>query len=222
MRHSLSGRYRRRRLTLMPIALVGTLDTKGMECQFVRDHFRGQDVEAVVIDTGVGTPSFQPEIDNQRIFAAAGTTLSEIRRVSDRGRAVEAAARGAAVVVRELYDAGKIDGIISLGGSAGTTIGTSAMRALPFGIPKLMVSTMASGQVRQWVGVRDIFMLHSVVDICGLNRISKQVLTNAANAMIGMVGAAYRPNTAADDRPLVAATMFGVTTPCVDACRRQL
>jgi uncharacterized protein (UPF0261 family) len=125
-----------------------------------------------------------------------------------------------------------VDGVLSLGGSAGTTIGTAAMRALPFGIPKLMVSTLASGQVKQWVGVRDILMLHSVVDISGLNRISRAVLTNAALAMAGMVqgrriagqlAAVSKPDSASTaDKPLITATMFGVTTPCVEGARTLL
>ena len=118
--------------------------------------------------------------------------LSFTASAGDRGQAVQAAARGAAKIVGELHRQGKVDGMLSLGGSAGTTIGTAAMRALPFGVPKLMVSTLASGQVRQWVGVRDILMLHSVVDISGLNRISRVVLTNAAHAMIGMCPVADR------------------------------
>jgi uncharacterized protein (UPF0261 family) len=118
-----------------------------------------------------------------------------------------------------------VEGVLSLGGSAGTTIGSAAMRALPFGVPKVMVSTLASGQVKPYVGVRDIFMLYSVVDISGLNRISRTVLANAANAMAGLVrGAAGRaaeaPSPAAGDKPLVTATMFGVTTPCVEAARK--
>src|SRR5205085_6264761 len=114
-------------------------------------------------------------------------------------------------------------GILALGGSAGTTIGTAVMRALPFGLPKLMVSTLASGQVKPYVGVRDILMMYSVVDISGLNRISRTVLTNAANAIAGMVGRAEpRKGPGDDDKPLLAATMFGVTTPCVSAAQKQL
>ena len=109
-----------------------------------------------------------------------------------------------------------------MGGSAGTTIGTAAMRALPFGLPKVMVSTLASGQVRQYVGVRDIFMLHSVVDISGLNRISRTVLGNAARAMIGMVRGAVSPTAAEGTKALIGATMFGVTTPCVEAARQRM
>jgi uncharacterized protein (UPF0261 family) len=110
--------------------------------------------------------------------------------------------------------------VLGLGGSAGTTIATAAMRALPFGVPKLMVSTLASGQVKPYVGVRDILMMYSVVDISGLNRISRTVLTNAAHAMAGMVLNRQSANRdPRSDRPLTAATMFGVTTPCVEAAR---
>src|SRR5205807_7597526 len=119
---------------------------------------------------------------------SAGTSLEQVRQTSDRGKAIEAASRGCAVWARHLHEQGHLDGVISLGGSAGTTIATAAMRALPFGVPKLMVSTMASGQVKQYVGVRDILMMHSVVDISGLNRISRSVLERAADAMAGMVG----------------------------------
>src|SRR5207244_3018965 len=131
-----------------------------------------------------------------------------------RGRAIEAAAKGVAHIVLDLLAKGAVDGVLGLGGSAGTTIGTAAMRALPFGIPKLMVSTLASGQVKHWVGVRDILMMHSVVDISGLNRISRTVLTNAAQAMAGMAKSQTAAAQANDDKPLVTATMFGVTTPC--------
>ena len=112
--------------------------------------------------------------------------------------------------------------MFGLGGSAGTTIGTAAMRALPYGVPKLMVSTLASGQVAPYVGVRDILMMHSVVDLCGLNRFSRQVLGNAASAMIGMSLFQRPPAVPAADKPLIAATMFGVTTPCVEAARQAI
>jgi uncharacterized protein (UPF0261 family) len=207
----------------MAVFLVGTLDTKGVEIQFVRDLLQQAGVETIVIDTGVmGAPHFSPDVPRERVLGAAGTSLEAVRQAGDRGKAIEAAARGVARVVQQSMDA---DGILALGGSAGTTIGTAAMRALPFGIPKLMVSTLASGQVKQFVGVRDIMMMHSVVDISGLNRISRTVLTNAANAMIGMVkGRAHRPETGGltGSKPIITATMFGVTTPCVDAARKIL
>jgi uncharacterized protein (UPF0261 family) len=208
----------------MPIVLPGTLDTKGVEFQFVRDLLRQRGLEALVIDAGVtGPPHFAPDVPRERVFEAAGTTLAAVQRAGDRGQAVEAAARGMAKLVAELYRQGRVDAVLGLGGSAGTTIGTAAMRALPFGVPKVMVSTLASGQVKPYVGVRDVLMMNSVVDISGLNRISRTVLTNAVGAVAGMVqGIGSRESTAGDDRPLVAATMFGVTTPCVGAAQKQL
>jgi uncharacterized protein (UPF0261 family) len=206
----------------MSIVLPGTLDTKGVEFQFVRDLLRERGLETLVIDAGVtGPPRFAPDVSRERVYEAAGTTLAAIVRAGDRGLAIEAAARGVATLVAELHRQGKVDAILGLGGSAGTTIGTAAMRALPFGVPKLMVSTLASGQVQPYVGVRDVMMMNSVVDISGLNRISRTVLVNAVNAIVGMV---QRPQAAkpAEDKPLVTATMFGVTTPCVEAARTQI
>jgi uncharacterized protein (UPF0261 family) len=215
------------REALMSVILVGTLDTKGVEYQYVRDLLVDSGVGAYVIDAGVlGSPHFTPNVPRERVFAAAGSTLEEIQRAGDRGKAIEAAAVGAAKVASLWsFDA---TGILALGGSAGTTIGTAAMRALRFGFPKLMVSTLASGQVRPYVGVRDIMMMHSVVDICGLNRVTRAVLNNAVNAMIGMVRhqvgePANLPNPAHGfAKPIIAATMFGVTTPCVDAARKRV
>jgi uncharacterized protein (UPF0261 family) len=209
----------------MPIILLGTLDTKGVEFQFVRDLLKVQGLDAMVIDAGViGPPQFVPDVPREQVFAAAGTTLDAVVKANDRGQAVELAAKGAARLVVELHQQGKVAGILGLGGSAGTTIATAAMRALPFGVPKLMVSTLGSGQVKPFVGVRDILMMHSVVDISGINRISRTVLTNAANAMAGMVTAARGVAKTATPQAakVIAATMFGVTTPCVEAARKQI
>jgi uncharacterized protein (UPF0261 family) len=204
----------------MTILLVGTLDTKGSEFQFVRDCLLRAGQSCRVLDAGVlGNPVFPPDISADRVYGAAGTTLAAIRRANDRGQAIEAAVRGVVRLVTEAYGRGEVSGVLGLGGSAGTTIATAAMRALPFGVPKLMVSTLASGQVRPYVGVRDILMMHSVVDISGLNRISRRVLANAAAAMAGMVAQTV-PIPAEGDKPLLTATMFGVTTPCVEAARR--
>lgn len=210
----------------MSVLLIGTLDTKGVEFQFVRDLLRQGGVAPLVLDAGVlQSPAFASEIAREEVYAAAGTSLEAIRRAGDRGQAVAAAAKGAAKIAVDLHAQGRLDGVLGLGGSAGTTIATSAMRALPFGVPKLMVSTLASGQVKPFVGVRDILMMNSVVDICGLNRISRTVLTNAANALIGMVKRAAisdQRSPVEDDKPMIAATMFGVTTPCVEAARKIL
>jgi uncharacterized protein (UPF0261 family) len=212
----------------MAVLLIGTLDTKGQEFQFVRDHLNQAVIPTIVMDAGVlQPPHFRPDISREEVYAAAGTSLAIIQQAADRGQAIEAAARGVAKIAADLFSQGKVEGVLSLGGSAGTTIGTAAMRALPFGIPKVMVSTLASGQVRPYVGVRDIVMMNSVVDISGLNRISRTVLTNAANGMIGMIcnrtpGADASRLAAASEKPLVTATMFGVTTPCVECCRKTM
>jgi uncharacterized protein (UPF0261 family) len=210
----------------MAVLLIGTLDTKGAELRFVRDLLNRAGLETLVLDAGVlQPPLFAPEVPREEVFIVAGTSLLAVQQAADRGKAIEAAAEGAARLAADLHARGKVDGVFGLGGSAGTTIGSAAMRALPFGVPKLLVSTLASGQVRQYVGVRDILMMHSVVDISGLNRISRTVLANAAGALIGMIkgqaAAAGNPEPAAD-RPLLTATMFGVTTPCVEVGRGLL
>jgi uncharacterized protein (UPF0261 family) len=204
----------------MAVLVIGTLDTKGVEVQFVRDLLSEAGVAVLVLDAGVlHPPLFAPDVTREQVYAAAGTRYDQVRQAGDRGRAIAAAAKGAAAIARDLQDAGRIEGVLGLGGSAGTTIATAAMRALPFGVPKLMVSTLASGQVRPYVGVRDVCMLNSVVDISGLNRISRSVLARAAHAMAGMVRTPAVALASPQERPLVTATMFGVTTPCVEAAR---
>jgi len=203
------------------IYLLVTLDTKGPEAEFVRDRLIAVGNDVMIVNTGcVGEPAFASDITREAVFAAAGTSLDEMLAKHDRGTAVTKAAEGAAAIVLQAFKKGQLDGIIALGGSAGTTIGTAAMRALPIGVPKVMVSTLASGDVRQWVGDKDILMLNSVVDIAGINRISRKILSNAAAAMAGMVQ--HRISESKDDKPLVAATMFGVTTPCVQRARDVL
>ena len=205
----------------MPVILIGTLDTKGTEFQFVRDLLSQLGVETTVIDAGIlQPPVFIPDVSREELFQAAGANIEALKAAADRGRAIEAAANGAAKIIHELFMAGKVDGILGIGGSAGTTIATAAMRALPFGVPKLMVSTLASGQVRPWVGVRDILMMNSVVDISGLNRISRKVLTNAAHALAGMVQQRAMEESPQAAKSLIAASMFGVTTPCVERARK--
>ncbi len=204
----------------MSVLIVGTLDTKGTEAAFVRDRLRELGIETQLLDAGVlEPPTVAPDIPREEVFRAAGTTLEQVQAQGDRGQAITVAARGAAELARRLHEQDRLDGVLGLGGSAGTTIGTAVMRALPFGVPKLMVSTMASGQVRPYVGVRDVMMMYSVVDLSGLNRISRTVLTNAAHAMSGMVQ--RRDDHQLQTLPnVVTATMFGVTTPCVETARK--
>ncbi len=205
----------------MNVFLPGTFDTKGIEFAFLKSLLEKQGLNCICADAGVlNPPSFAPDISREDVFIAAGTTLKKILLEQNRGNAVEAAAKGLAKIALELFNQGKIHGVLGMGGSAGTTLGTAAMRALPFGVPKIMVSTLASGQVRPFVGVKDITMMHSVVDISGLNRISTRVLANAAHAMAGMLKAPAINSTL--EKPLLAATMFGVTTPCVELGRNIL
>lgn len=204
------------------VHLFATLDTKGREADFVRSLLASWGVPVTLVDVGaLGTPAVAADIPRERIFELAGTTIEAVRKKADRGEAVTKAAEGAARLAREAYTRGDVSGILGLGGSAGTAIATAAMKALPLGVPKVMVSTLASGMVRQYVGDKDIFMLNSVVDILGINRVSRQVLSQAARAMTGLVkypGPEPQPH----DKPLVAATMFGVTTACVERARETL
>jgi uncharacterized protein (UPF0261 family) len=207
----------------MSVLLIGTLDTKGAEIGYVRDRLRAAGVSALVLDAGVvGPPAFAPDVSREAVFSAAGANWEQVRADADRGKAVALAADGVAKLAAELHRQGKVSGVLSLGGSAGTTIGTAAMRALPVGVPKLMVSTLASGQVQPYVGTRDVMMMYSVVDISGLNRVSRAVLDNAAAALAGMVSVGREPKASASDKPIITATMFGVTTPCVEAARKIL
>jgi uncharacterized protein (UPF0261 family) len=204
----------------MSVLLIGTLDTKATEVAFVRDLIRGAGVPVLVADAGTFGPPCPADISSADLFAAAGVKLDDVRRANDRGKAVEVAGKGAEQIAKRLHAEGKLSGILGLGGSAGTTIATAAMRAVPVGVPKLMVSTLASGDVRPYVGTRDVCMMYSVVDVAGLNRVSRIVLSNAAAAIAGMVS--RETKASASSAKVVAATMFGVTTPCVQACRTTM
>lgn len=209
----------------MSIYLIATLDTKGVEAGWIRESLMRQGHRVTLVDVGSsGDPQVDPDIDRAMVFEAAGTSWSVVRSDQDRGEAVAAAARGVAQLIRQHADQGLVEGVLSIGGSAGTSIGTSAMRALPLGIPKVMVSTMASGQVRPYVADKDLCMINSVVDIAGINRVSRIVLSQAADAMSGMVNGRKQVFAEASptEKPLVAASMFGVTTPCVQVARGVL
>ncbi|MET9375190.1 Tm-1-like ATP-binding domain-containing protein [Streptomyces sp. NPDC002992] len=212
------------------VVLVGTLDTKGLEYGWLRERLLSHGVEVIVVDAGVaGTARIPADVPRAEVARAAGTDLERLRDEGDRGAAVTAMARGAAEVVRGLYERGRLHGVLALGGSGGTSIATRAMRELPLGVPKVMVSSMASGDVAPYVGSADITMMYSVVDIAGVNRVSAPILANAVDAVAGMArGFAARPSGSSewsdsgDGRPLIAASMAGVTTPGVDAARERL
>ena len=184
------------------VVLVGTLDTKGAENEFVRDRLRAAGVDVLVVDTGVlEPPGFPPDITRQEVAAAAGADFDALVAARDRGAAITAMAEGAEVVIRRLYEEGRLDGALALGGTGGTSIATRAFRPLPLGVPKIVVSTAASGNTADYIRETDLVLMPSVTDIAGLNRISTRILANAAAAVAGMVtarAAARRRSRAAD------------------------
>src|SRR5438876_2052860 len=207
------------------IAILGTMDSKGAEHAFVAARIKERGHRTLIIDVGtLGEPSLKPDITRDEVAAASGIDLAALQERQDRGESVAAMAQAAPMVLSKLVAEKKIDGVISLGGGGGTAIATAAMRALPIGFPKVMVSTLASGNTAQYVGVKDIVMFPSIVDVAGLNHISRQILTRAAGAICGMVevgqasrlsGAGETPALSSADKPVIVASMFGNTTQCV-------
>jgi hypothetical protein len=202
------------------IAVLGTLDTKGHEHAYVAEIIRSRGHQTLLIDTGSAEPpQVKPDVSREEVAAANGVDLAGILERKDRGEAVTAMAGAAAVYLAKLVGEGRVQGVISLGGGGGTAIGSAAMRALPVGFPKVMVSTLAAGNVAPYVGTKDIVMFPSIVDVSGLNRISRVLLARAAGAICGMVETEV---PAADDKPLIAASMFGNTTECVNMAKKIL
>ncbi len=209
------------------IAILGTFDTKGPEHAFVADVIRRQGFDALLINVGtLGEPAIVPDIAAETVAAAANEPDHEaLLARRDRGECVAFMGRAAAKLVARLAGEGRIHGIVSLGGGGGTAIATAAMRALPLGFPKLMVSTLASGQTAPYVGTTDIVMMPAIVDVSGLNRLSRVLYDNAAGAICGMVtvaGARRAVPPDANEKPLIVASMFGNTTPCVTEAKRVL
>jgi uncharacterized protein (UPF0261 family) len=203
------------------VVLVGTLDTKGEEYAFLRSRLELAGVGTLVVDVGTqGPPRTEPDVPREEVAAAGGLDLAALTAAADRGAAVQAMCAAAPVVVRRLYDEGRCQGVLAAGGSGNTAIATAAMRALPVGVPKVVVSTMASGDTSPYVDVSDVVLVPAVTDVAGLNSVSARILANAAAAVAGMVTA---PDVdLGPSRPVVAATMFGVTTPAVTAAREEL
>jgi uncharacterized protein (UPF0261 family) len=200
-----------------PVVLIGTLDTKGEEIRFLKQHLTAAGVEVLVLDVGVlGAPAFVPDVTREQILACTGERLTH----GDRGKSIAAMERAVAAWCRTHGD--QIAGVLGVGGSAGTSIATAGMREVRIGVPKLMVSTMASGNTRPYVGTSDIAMLYPVGDFTGLNRLTRSILVTAANAIAGMCSFPLDEVGGAPERPVLAATMFGVTTPCVNRVRELL
>lgn len=197
------------------IAVLGTLDTKGHEHAFVAQRIRELGHEPLLIDVGTAdSPQITPDIRREEVAAAGNIDLHALMARADRGECVSAMSKAVPKLLERLQAEGRIDGVISLGGGGGTAIATAAMRVLPIGFPKLMVSTLASGNTAHYVGTKDITMMPSIVDVAGLNRISRTIFSRAAGAICGMVEATIDSN---EDRPLIVASMFGNTTDCVNA-----
>lgn len=202
------------------IAIAGTFDTKGAEYLYVKELIESLGLGTFTIHTGVFEPTFKPDVSNTQVAEAAGMDIKTLVDKKDRALATEVLSKGMEKLVLKLYKQGKFHGIISFGGTGGTSLATPAMRALPIGVPKVMVSTVASGNTAPYVGASDIVMMPSIVDVAGINSISTKIFTNAVFAIAGMVK--FENTKVVDKKPLIAATMFGVTTPCVTAATKYL
>jgi uncharacterized protein (UPF0261 family) len=203
------------------VVAAGAFDTKGADYEFLVERLRSCGVNVLTVDFGVlGDPPFVPDVTNAEVARSGGADLRALRESKDKTLAMRAMAEGLPRVLSRLREEGRLDGVCGMGGSGGTTILAAGVKALPIGLPKLLISTVAAGDVSAYVGSTDVTMMHSVVDVAGVNRVSRQIYSNAAAAIAGMV-LAIRPDSAAE-RPLVAASMFGNTTACIDRARASL
>ncbi len=203
------------------VLLVGALDTKGVEYAFVKDLIEAAGLETLVVDFGVmGQPALEPDVSRAEVASAAGGDLAYLASGTHKDEAMRTMAQGLAAVVERLYGEGRFDGVLGMGGSGGTSIATAAMRTLPVGVPKLMVSTVGGGDVSAYAGSKDITFMPSVVDVAGINRLSRAIYANAAGAIAGMVQT--EGEASEHERPLIAASMFGNTTAAVDHARGLL
>ncbi len=202
------------------VAIIGALDTKGADYQFIKREIEKRGHQTLMINTGVlGEPLFKPDISANEVAGAGNSSLKELRRAADKSFAMSVMTKGISVIMKDLYQKGKIDAGFSMGGSNGTMIGTSGLQALPLGIPKVMVSTVASGDTHPYVGISDIVMIPSILDVAGVNRISAKIYSNAVGAIVGMLESEIPP---IETRPLITASMFGNTTVLVNQCQKLL
>jgi uncharacterized protein (UPF0261 family) len=203
------------------IVLLGRLDSKGKEYAYVKDRMIHGGFDVIVVDSGTrGAPQFKPDISREELARAAGVKIQEVVDPTDENKEIQVMMEGASRIAQRLRDSGRLDGIMCLGGSRGTAIGTAAMRALPFGIPKVMVSTIASGDMRRYIGTKDITLIHSVTDIVGLNRMTKRLLAYAAGAVMGAVAA--DPGYEVSHKPLIAMSSMGGINRAVFSAQRIL
>ncbi len=204
-----------------PVVLVGALDTKGEDIRFARNVLVARGLETIVVNFGVvGEPPFEPDISADEVARAGGSSLAELRASGDKAVAMQVMQAGLRQVVKGLYEQGRLGGILGMGGGAGTSLACAAMRELPIGVPKVMASTLAGGDVAQYVGSKDITMMPTIVDVSGINSISRRIYTNAAAALAGMVE--QGEVLAEGGKPLITASMFGNTTACIQRAQKAL
>ncbi|MDK6804294.1 Tm-1-like ATP-binding domain-containing protein [Aerococcus sp. UMB7834] len=202
------------------VAIVGTFDTKAREFSFVKEEFEVLGLKTYLIHIGVFESELEVEVNNKEIARAVNEDIEKIVKDKNRAKATKVLSQGLEKILPKLYQEGKFDGVIALGGSGGSSIATAGMRQLPIGVPKIMVSTMASGNVSQYIGTSDIIMFPSIVDVEGLNDISRHIFSNAIHAMVGMLSYDYKAKE--DNKPLIAASMFGLTTPAIKYAEKEL
>ncbi|MBI3820387.1 MAG: Tm-1-like ATP-binding domain-containing protein [Planctomycetes bacterium] len=211
------------------ILLIATLDTKGPEIAYVRDRIARPGIATLILDSGIlGEPiGVAADVTREQVARAAGSDIQQIRNAGSRGAAVEIMMRGVAAECARLYAEGRCDGIISLGGAEGAVLAAAGMQTLPIGVPKIIVSPLASGRriFGPFVGIRDVVVMHSVIDILGINSVSRLIFDQAAGAIVGMVGAMQNRNNNEKPTPVkkvVAITMLGNTTKGVEMLKRAL
>ena len=206
------------------VVVAGAFDTKSAEHKFIIDLIKEKNYQVITVNTGVmgSTDSFRVDVPADVVALAGGTDIDTLRKANDRGRAIAVMSDGLASVIKDLYVKEKFDAIIGMGGTAGTNVVTSGMKGLPYGVPKICVSTVAAGDVSPYVGISDIIMIPSLVDISGLNPLSQSIFTNAVGALTGMMEMRKPDTGKSASKPTIAASMFGNTTPCIDACREAL
>jgi uncharacterized protein (UPF0261 family) len=202
--------------------LVATMDTKGQEAMFLSDCLKAEGITVKIMDAGIkGQCPVPVDVTREEVARAGGKSLQDVQNIGHEGKSLEVMTNGAIQCAQELYRQNQIQGIIGLGGSMGTTLGSGVMRSFPVGLPKVMISTMASRDTRAFVGTKDILMLHSVCDLAGLNRITRKILRNGALALAGMLRSAT-PDDAAEQKPLVFVSTLGTTEACAQQVRRTL
>ncbi|MFT5087496.1 MAG: hypothetical protein ACI906_000564 [Candidatus Latescibacterota bacterium] len=210
------------RFDMASILMIGAFDTKGVEYAFLRAEILARGYDVLAVNTGVvgEAEGFPVDVGADKVAEAGGVALAALRAKADRGEAMKVMSAGAAVWAKKLYEEGLFAGVIGMGGSGGSSVVTAAMRALPVGVPKVCVSTVASGDTSAYVGAKDVVLIPSIVDVAGVNRISRVIFSRAAGAICGMVE--REPPHGEDDKPIIVASMFGNTTECVNACVASL